>query len=230
MRDCIYEGIRLRYYEPGDKLGGLTEEKDYVIAKACPEDVGRIKELEERGFCFHNRTVLGEIPLSVLNEKQLRMIRADVREEGNITPDLYELARRCFPRDRRFHLKKDFDQGLADKILKGYMDELSGERLRVYKCFHKSRLTGFTIVKNLENQNCENVLGAVDPEYQNRGAALNLYLYMMKCLRDNGMEKLYGRISTTNMASINLHIALGAKYREPMDEYIHVRNGILDKI
>ena len=43
---------------------------------------------------------------------------------------------------------------------------------------------------------------------------------MLKHLQSLGLKELSGRISTTNMASINLHIALGAKYSHPEDDYI----------
>lgn len=90
----------------------------------------------------------------------------------------------------------------------------------LFKCFYNGNLAGFTVVKKLDQNSCENVLGAVDPLYQSRGVAIGLYAYMLRELKEKGYEKLYGRISTTNVASINLHIALGVKYSRPEDEYV----------
>lgn len=220
MIDCMYDDIKVRYYALNDEIRDVTTECDFLLAKTSPDDIERIVGLEQKGFIFHNRTILGEINLSSVSETLIRMIRADVRTDKEFSMNLYELARKAFATDRRFHLTKQFDQNLANKIIEGYIRALSTEDVMLFKCFHKEKLTGFTIVKRLDDIACENMLGAVNPLYQSRGVAINLYSYMLKVLRDEGYMKLYGRISTTNVASINLHIALGAKYSLPEDDYI----------
>lgn len=177
--------------------------------------------MEQKGYTFHNRTILGEISMSSLNEALIHKINADIRSNKEFTKDLYELAQRTFVKDRRFHLKRYFDQSFANRIIVGYIDALAKEDTVIFKCYHKDKLIGFTIVKRIDAALCENVLGAVDPLYHNQGVAKNLYSYMLKTLRDaERYKKYYGRISTTNVASINLHRVLGAKYSLPEDEYI----------
>ncbi len=221
MKECIYGDIRVGYCGLEESVEELPDGFDYLLAKARPEDAARIAGLEEKGFMFHNRTILGEINLESLKEEPVRKIRADVRTDREFTQDVYGLAQGAFRTDRRFHLARQFDNDAAGKILKGYIDFYKEQESVLFKCFHKERLVGFTIVQMLEGGCCENVLGAVEPAYQSRGAALNLYSYMLQQLRESGRKRLYGRISTANTASINLHIALGAKYSLPEDDYIY---------
>lgn len=220
MQEYQYDDIKVRYYELNNMPKDMPKDIDYILAKVEPDNVEKIMKLKKLGFCFHNRTILGEINLDTMDERLLRMVRGDMRIDTIYTEELYELAKKTFVRDRRFHLDIKWDQVLANKVLKGYLNRFSHDDTMLFKCFHNGKTVGFTVVKKLDETLCENVLGAVDPLYQNRGVAIGLYSYMLKELKRKGYKKLYGRISTTNMASINLHIALGAKYSMPEDEYI----------
>jgi L-amino acid N-acyltransferase YncA len=89
----------------------------------------------------------------------------------------------------------------------------------VFKCHHKGKLVGFTLVEIINSDVCENILGAVLPEYQKRGVAINLYAYMRKVLAENGYKELVGKIDSTNVSSLNLHVSLGARFIDTVDVY-----------
>lgn len=219
MKKEDYNGIRVRYYDH-DEAFAADGEADYIIVRTYPEDTARIIQLEDAGFSFHNRTMLCEIQLDRLNPDLVKLVRGDVRKTAALPEEICAVADKAFTMDRRFHLDKGFNQMLAGRILGKYVPEQLESACAVYACYHKNRMIGFTVVKDLGGGKCENVLGAVDPEYQNKGAAFNLYIYMAESLKEDSYKTLCGRISTTNTASINLHIMLGGKYSHVEDEYI----------
>lgn len=220
MERRTYDGIHVDYYGTEDLWKERRPDADYTIVCSRPEDTARSSMLEKGGFTFHNRTFLCEIPLSKLEQSLVKLVRADVKKDDIFAEDLYELAGRAFVTDRRFHLKKSFDQEFARKIIRGYIDRWNDSGCFFFKCFYKGRLTGFTLIHSLNATECENLLGAVEPEYQNRGMAFNLYVYMANALREMGYKSLYGRISTNNTPSVNLHAMLGGKFSAVEDEYI----------
>lgn len=220
MERRIYDEINVDYYGVDETWSWVEPDADYTIVRSRPEDTVRSSMLEQNGFTFHNRTFLCEIPLQKLNQGLAKLVRADVKKDDTFSEDLYELAGRTFMTDRRFHLKKAFDQEFAKKIIRGYIDGWNDAGCFFFKCFYKGLLTGFTLIHPLGHTECENVLGAVEPEYQNRGMAFNLYVYMADALRQMGYKSLYGRISTSNTPSINLHAMLGGKFSAVEDEYI----------
>ncbi len=204
----------------GADAGAGTVDVDVIVARTDPEDVARVQALRKREFVFHNRTVLGTVSLKALSGPLFERARSQVEVDTRVDQAVYGLAYTAFPKDRRFHLKADFDQDFANAVLKSYIDHYSQQDVLVFRSMYKDELAGFTIVQLKEGGACENVLGAVSPLYQGRGIAIGLYTGMLKHLQNLGMKELSGRISTTNMASINLHIALGAKYSHPEDDYI----------
>lgn len=220
MERYIYDGIRVAYFDTAEAWDRIESDTDYTIVRSRPEDTERSTMLERNGFTFHNRTFLCEIPLGKLDQGLVKLVRADVKKDDAFTQDIYMLAGRAFVSDRRFHLKKAFDQEFAGRILRGYIDRWKDAGCFFYKCFHKGRLAGFTLIRPLNSTGCENVLGAVEPEYQNRGMAFNLYVYMANALREMGYKSLNGRISTSNTPSINLHATIGGKFSAVEDEYI----------
>lgn len=220
MERRTYDKINVDYYDTEETWGEIRPDADYTIVRSRPEDTARSALLERNGFTFHNRTFLCEVPLQKLDRNLAKMVRADVKSDDAFTEDIYELAGRAFVTDRRFHLKKTFDQEFAKTALRGYIDGWKNRGCFFFKCFFKGQLTGFTLIRPLSSMECENVLGAVEPEYQNRGMAFNLYVYMANALREMGYKSLYGRISTSNTPSVNLHAMLGGKFSAVEDEYI----------
>ena len=220
MERRIYDEINVDYYDVDEIWSGVEHDADYTIVRSRPEDTVRSSILEKNGFTFHNRTFLCEIPLQKLDQGLEKLVRADEKKDETFTDDIYELAARAFTTDRRFHLKKAFDQEFAKKIIRGYIDGWNNAGCFFFKCFYKRQLSGFTLIHPIDSTECENMLGAVEPEYQNRGMASNLYVYMADALRQMGYKSLYGRISTSNTPSINLHAMLGGRFSAVEDEYI----------
>lgn len=218
MKRILEHSENIVYLDLADDIS--ENNGNYIIATSDPDDTQRIKELSRHGFIFLDRTLLETIETRKLNDRLLRMIRYDVSEDDTFTDDVFDLAKRTFEKDRRFHLKPDYDKNDAAHLIDRYIKYFETQESILFKCKYKEQLAGFIIISNLGSSSCENVLGAVAPEFQSRGAAVSLYVYMVKALREKGFEQITGRISTKNSASLNLHILLGATFSKPLDTYI----------
>lgn len=219
MKKRGYEGLVVNYLD-NNEIANVFNANEYYLAKTETDDVERIQQLQRMEFVFHERFLDYIIVPTKMDSRFIRMVRADVRAEQKIDKDMKELAQKAFVKDRRFHLKPYFEQESANKVISAYIDEISKEIYAIYKCFHKEKLVGFTMVKKVDDKTYENLLGAVDPEYQKKGVAFNLYVYMVDSLGKNGCEELIGSIAAANITSLNLHLMLGATFRGVSDQYI----------
>lgn len=203
-----------------DQLEVLKRKFDCVLVKTDPTDYLRLESLKREGFCFHDRTLCGGIQLSKLAQDLDRYVRFSSSEEG-YEEELLELAGQTFFTDKRFHLNSKPDSVQAKQMIEGYLDQYRKEGARFLVCRYQGKAVGFTTVCERSADDCENVLGAVLPEYQSKGVAISLYIWMCRYVRELGYERLYGNISTQNPASLNLHISLGARFEKPVDAYIY---------
>lgn len=219
MNRCVYKNIVVNHIEKGEKLD-LFDDSEYYLAKADVFDADRMTELRNDGFVFHERFLDYIISPEKLNQNFVKMVRADVRQDSVISDEMVELACRSFIHDRRFHLEVHYNQEFANRIICSCIKGINEDKNMIYKCFHKEKLIGFTIIKMFDEKECENVLGAVDPDYQKKGAAFNLYVYMVDSLREKGVKALIGSIASDNVASLNLHLMLGATFSGVWDQYI----------
>lgn len=228
MKRRVFGNRTAEYYSYDEKItniekdpnGSNVENADYIFVDALTEDISKISFLKDNGFCFHDRLVLSIIDLSKIPAGLGKYIRYDISEHNEISNEVIELAIKSYPKDRRFHFETCYDDAIAKIIIRGYLRELSDEKLKVYHCEHNRRVVGFVILR--ENDNIfENILGAVDIEYQNRGAAMSLYAGTLISMKEKGFRKYEGWISTKNIASLNLHTALGARFVKTRDRYIY---------
>lgn len=217
----IYGKFHIAFLYENESLDNL-DDAGYVIVQTPPDSSERIRRLSEMGYRFHDRFLTCSIALNHLDGHLVQMVRADVRREERFDEMVYRLAVRAFLADRRFHLDTVSDRAeqLPENLIQAYLTEFENMGCYLYKIFHKDKLIGFTVIRDTGEGICENVLGAVDPDYQNRGAAFNLYTYMADALRKGGYETLTGRISSRNMASLNLHLMLGGRFRNAVDWYV----------
>jgi len=73
----------------------------------------------------------------------------------------------------------------------------------------------------VENQNQAFIrLAAVDEKYRVAGVAASLYAGAVEKCREQGIKKIWGRISSRNMSVMNLYASLGAVFSQPLDVYV----------
>lgn len=195
----------------------------YLICRADPADSGREKELLDRGFSFLDRVLVLEIDLrrAAAAPAAQGLPELRVERDGTFSEDMAAMACQAYTADRRFHLESVFDQDQAGPVIRAYLDDCARRGMTVYRALHGDELLGFTVVdEDTGDRRCfENVLGVTKPGIRGKMAAPGLYAAMLEGQRDR-FQKYLGRVSSSNVSSLNLHFRLGAKVSSVYDEFI----------
>ena len=133
---------------------------------------------------------------------------------------MFRLGCLAFNTDRRFHLKPEFDTEISAKTLKEYIRFYNEQDIVVTRVEYDGELAGYTVIHRQDEQ-AENVLGATKPGILGKMVAFGLYANTIKYLYEQeNYKKYYAEVSSSNTASINLHVQLGAKVLGSYDKYI----------
>ena len=207
---------------------GLPEAsgKGCIVVRTSPEDTKRSSALLSRGFVFHERLLRAEIH-SGRQQPEAGFPAlpkgVDIAAFQELTEEMYALGCSAFSHDRRFHLEHDFNPALAAEVLRGYFNRFSGqEGVLSFQARAGEKLLGFTVVvpDSEKPDSFENVLGATLPGIQGKMAAYPMYTFMLREMLRKGRAHYVGYVSAANLASLNLHVQLGAKWSGVFDEYI----------
>lgn len=200
----------------------FVNEKDYARLEVYSFNQTGRELLKKNHYIMVDRTVKAQIALSSLTGLD-RLVRMDVRELKNITDEVYEVAKKAFTKDRRFFLSLNCEENVGVAVLEDYIREIERNEKLVFGCFYKDELVGALIAIQVSESEYETVLGAVLPKWQSKGAGISLYAFEFSQLQKKGIKTLYSRISTDNVASLNLHISLSKgniRFIQPFDIYI----------
>lgn len=187
-------------------------------------DDRRAEELKAAGYRLLDRILLMEIDLKATEKRReeiaAKLIEIPVDRPESFPEDLSALACEALPTDRRFHLEPLFDPEVAKPRIEAYIESYREKGALLFSVRREGRLLGFTIVEEQQKGTFENVLGITRPDMLGKMAAFPLYNAMLNGMREAGFKKYIGRVSSSNLASVNLHINLGAKVAGIYDEYI----------
>ena len=174
-----------------------------------------IEKMSNKGFSFVDRTLGVVINLKRTDIDYKKLVRFDVHRgiPGN---DVLDIALNSFPTDRRFHVRHDLDQTTADVIIRDWVSKLN----EVYVCTHKDQVVGFLDLEPVGDDGKFIHLAAVKEQYRAAGAAVSLYAFAILSAIESGANKVYGRISSTNTAVMNLYTHLGGSFSDPIDVYV----------
>ena len=183
----------------------LSERK--CIIDSTEQDAA--ESLREKNFVFVDRTIQATIPLKIDFKKFCRL-EIELAEPNE---RIHDIAKKSFVNDARFF--NTVPPRMDEKLFEEYFAEMKS----CYICRVKDDIAGFieVVEKNLEG---EIRLAAVDEKFRLSGAALSLYAGAADLLQQKNFKKLVGRISTKNMAVMNLYATLGANFSRPQDVYI----------
>lgn len=219
MNYDLQEGLELLELSLEDDVEGLGSLGfDFALARTRPNDRERIGALRASGFDFLDRRELAVVPVAIF-EQRLRRLPVELDVGAPISDDIFMLASEAFPTDHRFHLGGPEDALVAPLLLRSYIEH-HGTRGTILRCHLRGRLAGFVILRQRAEKTWENVLGAVDPKLQSTGVALSMYTVMVELLKERDANDLNGWISTENLQSLNLHLALGARFKDVEDTYV----------
>lgn len=176
--------------------------------------------MSEKGYLFADRTIGVSISLRKNDIDYSKMIRFDISEASDSRDSILDIALRSFTFDRRFHVKSIPDDAVAAKIIEGWVESLS----QPYVCIHKDEVVGFLDLEPFGEKDCFIHLAAVKERYRAAGAAVSLYAYAILKAKEKECDKICGRISSGNIAVMNLYARLGGVFSDPLD--VFVRNEI----
>ncbi|MBQ9609847.1 MAG: GNAT family N-acetyltransferase [Lachnospiraceae bacterium] len=213
--DEKFDNVFLRNIETDEEIHISPDDCTNIRVKT-PAKYNFQTMLEKQGFFHADRMLKVSINLKKISPEIDKKIRQKVIKSDAFEQEIFDISKNSFPVDRRFHVGKDYNNAIADKIIASVMNDIE----EYYIVFFKDIPVGFAGIKEIEKDIYEIKLAAVDEKYRMTGAALSLYSYLIKTYSEKGGKQLIGWISTVNVAVMNLYSALGAVFSEPSDIFI----------
>lgn len=217
-------GVRIETYETDEPVPQDTT-ADYVIKRIDPLSSEEIFALTETGYRFLDRMLFMDIDLKSTAAQRAATVRRAGDIEYSVDEDfsgIYALAGASYVSDRRFHLDPVFSMEKAIPVLDAYIGYYRDRGAKIVKAKHEEELLGCCVIDlnaDPKGKYFENVLGATIPGIKGKLIAAQLYNYMLEFCSDR-FARYRGRVSASNLASVNLHINLGAKVSQIYDELI----------
>lgn len=216
FNELIYQGIEILETDFVSMQDLLAIEMRYDIVKIFVDPENAIFDLlSQNKYIFVDRILDVSMALSKVNDYE-KLIRLPIVKTTEYKKEILQIAQKSFPYDRRFHLQLNYNQQLANVVIADWVDKLD----EVYVCLYKDMPIGFLALIQIDNKNSFVHLAAVDEEYRMAGAAMALYAKAIQISKENNYLNLNGRISSKNIAVMNLYANFGAKFSNPIDIYI----------
>lgn len=172
--------------------------------------------MQQKSFYFADRTLKTSISLQKCPLDLNKFLRLPIEETSEYKEDILQIAQNSFAYDRRFHLAPLCSKEIASVVLQTYVQDLD----KVLVALFKDKPIGFLALKEIDSETLFVHLAAVDEKYRMTGAAMALYAKACQLAMERGYKKLEGRISSQNVAVMNLYAAFGAVFSEPKDVFV----------
>ncbi len=200
-----------------------TEVEDWDLGEAThvrvslPATARNLAEMQARGYLLADRTLGASVPLkrARLDFAALRRLPAQ-RSDGHAR-EILQIARASFPEDRRFHLAPLCDDA---RFFEQVLQDFLGRLRQPLVCKVGEEVAGFLALTGLEEKKPFVHLAATADRFRRAGAALSLYAAAARLGQQADCASLAGRISTANVAALNLWASLGATFSEPIDVFL----------
>lgn len=213
----------IKVYNNIEYLYILAESPDEVrddinrnVRAELPSNVNFTSVMSERGYILGDRTIGVTINISKIDSGIEKLIRFDIEEGDSEKDKILDIAVQAFGYDRRFNIKYLPDKVLSEAILRTWVDNLNN----VFICRYKGDVLGFIDIEEVDDKTADIHLAAIDQSVKLPGVAMSLYAFAVKKAIEMGKRRLTGRISSRNMAVMNIYSGLGAVFSEPKDIYI----------
>ena len=173
-------------------------------------------EMQNRGFYLADRTLGVSIDLAKLPDNLEKYIRLQILETRDYKEDILRIATASFVYDRRFHIAPDLSKDVAAKVLREWVHDLDETLI----CLYKEQVIGFFSLRKTAKDVLFVHLAAVDEKYRLAGAVMALYAKACLLAKERGYKKIEGRISSQNIAVMNIYTHFKATFSEPKDVYL----------
>ena len=207
-----------------------NSEEDYAIFIVDSDAKEKGQKLAERGFCFADRSLRIEMPIKNWNGK----MKAGKKQKFIISEDwnpkeIYQIAKHEFTRDCRFAVDIGiWNQEVKNELLYNFIARLREKKYMATCCYIENKLEGFNLW-SLEENTGTILLGAVTERYEGTGIAMYMYSSTLQWMKNHAGEFLLNNVFSSNLQSINFHIALSSwgevrmKIKEYKDWYVKCR-------
>lgn len=217
MRVKKYQGLEYVAVEleDGEQLPMITEK---YARLSVPAGMYRY-ELMTDGYIMVDRTIEVKVPIARSKIEFQKFCRMNVNLTDADSKAIYQVAQKSFHEDCRFQVTLSEErENLAAQILNVWLEE----QKQVFQCKYKEQVVGFADVRYLDEYKGQPFiyLAAVDEKYRVSGAAMSLYASVFEYYKKLDTKFVYGRISSRNMAVMNLYATFGAQFAQPYDIYI----------
>ena len=210
-----YNHIKLADFEANTIDNFANAEADVIRVKLLASSENEFI-MQKQGFLFADRTIKVSISVNKCSLDLDKFIRLPIEETKNYKEDIFKIAVDSFLYDRRFHILPQCNREVAAAVLQEWINGLDD----VLVCKYKDKVIGFLALKETEHDSLFVHLAAVDAKYRLMGAAMALYAQAIKTAKERGYKKLEGRISSQNMAVMNIYATLGASFSEAQDIFL----------
>lgn len=218
--------MRIKMYEEIDYADVELEESEAFsgcrsryVRLSVPSGLRENVRLARMGFVMVDRTIEVKVPLTRGKVEFENYCRLPVERTEGRTEVIGEIAQNEFSEDSRFLLAlPQPEDELRGRLLDSWVDELEESFL----CQYKGSAIGFAGICFPERYGGMPFihLAAVEQKYRATGSAMSLYAAVFAHYRGQGARAAYGRISSRNMAVMNLYAAFGAQFAKPYDVYL----------
>lgn len=192
----------------------LSNWKKHIELSSAANEVKR----QQEGALWVDRTLGVTIVPSRVTMDLKRFMRLEMVETEEFREDILRIAEASFAYDRRFNLTPDCDPAARHAELKKWVDDLGPS----WVALMKGQPIGFMNLRPEDGKPDALAyhLVAVEEKYRLSGAALGLYAKGIEVARERGYQKLVGRISSQNVAVMNIYAMFGALFSEPQDIFL----------
>ena len=185
----------------------MAYEKTIAPASAANE-----VEIQRNGGLFVDRTIGVSVSLAKVSLDLGKLMRFEMVETTGYRDEILRIAQSRFVYDRRFNLTPDCDEASREQVLRQWVADLGPTIVALWR----GKVAGFLNLREQSPEAVEVWLAAVEVN----GTALGLYAKAVEIARARGYKRLVGRISSQNMAVMNVYAMFGAQFSEPQDIFL----------
>ena len=220
-------GISCDYYEglPKNLEQINSSQAHFILCMVAPSDISSVHWLQAHCFYLTDLRLECRIKMRELPDKPKRnRFEIKVIEDRKFfdKDELCMIYHEAFVSDRRFHLKEQYDQVLANRIIDSYIKEATDLKFPLVQCLYKEQIIGCAFMQPVQD-GFYIYLAGVLPKYQGSGAAVALYRACVDYSLEHEARIIHGRISASNTGVMNLYANLNANFYNPKYLYIYER-------
>ena len=211
----------------GDWLKSLNKDNKFLVyTKIPPGSINLARVLTRHGFYFVELVFNIYLPLSRFKQvfpgqvEKFSIRKATEAELQKIT----DIASRAFCADR-YHMDPNVSSDKAGERYAGWVRHGFdvGDSLQVVEDVRTGDLMGFFLFREIERNNVDLSLSAVDLPCQGTGVGAIMYQAVLSECKERGYDTATTDISSNNLAVVNLFSQLGFSIKNSVATYHFVQ-------